>query len=76
MKTKDVVQLEKLLMELELYLLKNRQPGTFQVGKYVVQPIYWGENEDGEIIIDKESMLDEFEDTLENCINTNFVESL
>lgn len=73
MKIDKVIKLEKLLIELELYRKQNRQMGSCQIGRYIITPIYWGEEEDGEVVIDTESMLFEFEDLVKNYINTDFV---
>jgi hypothetical protein len=72
MTQKELLTLEKLLIKLD----SNREGfQTFQVGKYIIQPIYWGEDDEDGIFIDEESIRDEFNYFLENEISTNFADS-
>lgn len=35
--------------------------GTIQIGRYIIQPIYWSKDEDNNVnTLDKESVIDEF----------------
>ncbi len=72
MTQKELLTLEKLLIKLD-----NNRVGfqTFQVGRYIIQPIYWGEDDEDGIFIDEESIRDEFNYFLENEISTNFADS-
>jgi hypothetical protein len=71
----EVLQLEKLLIQLESYRCKSGEVGPIQIGGYVIQPIYWSEDEEGEITFDTDSMNREFEFLVENLLNENFITS-
>jgi len=73
MKNTEAIKLEKLLIKLHAANIQGGNDGSFQLGAYVISPIRWGEDSD-DIIIDTESMIDEFHQGLE-LIDTNFVES-
>ena len=73
MKITEAIKLEKLLIKLHQANIEGRNDGSFQLGAYVISPIRWGEDSD-DIIIDTESMIDEFHESLQ-FIDTNFVES-
>jgi hypothetical protein len=47
---------------------------TYQVDGYIVVPIYWGEDDEDGIIIDEDSMRDEFEYFVDNELSMDFVE--
>jgi hypothetical protein len=55
MTKQELTQLEELIEKLHSQYLN-----AFAVGKYVIQPIYWSEDNDGNINYDVESMRDEF----------------
>jgi hypothetical protein len=66
----QILNLEKLLIKSHKKNLEKGYDGPFQIGGYVISPIYWGEQDD-EITIDTETMLDEFHDTLQ-YLDTDF----
>jgi|688.fasta_scaffold1056129_2 hypothetical protein len=69
----EVLQLEKLLTKLELHRSKTYEFGPVQVGGYIIQPIYWGEDEEGEILFDTDSITQEFEHLVKNSLNKDFI---
>lgn len=56
-----MIQLEKDILQL---CRDNKLYQPFQVGGFIICPIHWGEI-DGEVEIDRESMIEEFEQTLD-----------
>jgi hypothetical protein len=55
MTKQELTQLEELIHKLHC-----EYPNSFVVGNYVIQPMYWSEDNDGNINYDVESMRDEF----------------
>ena len=56
-----MTQLEKDIIQL---CRENKLYQPFQVGGFIISPIHWGEV-DGEVEVDCESMMEEFEQTLD-----------
>ncbi len=54
-------QLEKIISD---FCDQNRQYETLRIGGYVIQPIYWSEDDNGNINYDTETMEDEFRNVI------------
>jgi len=54
-------QLEKILVD---FCNENNEYGTLRIGRYVIQPMYWSEDENGNINYDTESMEEEFRNVI------------
>lgn len=63
-------QLEKLLNELSYGNLE-----TFSVGRFIIQPIYWAEVDENEIMFNKEDMTWEFQNYIDNQLSKDFYEN-
>lgn len=50
-------ELEKVITD---YTLQNNKYGNLIIGRYVIQPMYWSEDNNGNINYDTESMECEF----------------
>jgi hypothetical protein len=72
MTQKELLTLEELLTKAHTEL---GQYQTYQVGRYIVQPIYWGEHPVYGIIPDEDSIRDEFDHFFENELSMDFVDS-
>jgi hypothetical protein len=55
MTKQELTQLEELIQKLH-----SQYSNAFAIGNYVIQPIYWSEDNQGNINYDVESMRDEF----------------
>ena len=66
-------ELEKIISD---FCDQNSQYETFCIGRYVIQPMYWSEDDNGNINYDTESMEDEFRNVIidleEHNENTEF----
>ena len=54
-------QLEKIISD---FCDQNRQYETLRIGGYVIQPIYWSEDDNGNINYDTETMEDKFRNVI------------
>jgi hypothetical protein len=54
-------QLEKIISD---FCDQNREYGTLRIGRYVIQPMIWSEDNNGNINYDTESMEDEFRNVI------------
>ena len=54
-------QLEKIISD---FCDQNREYGTLRIGGYVIQPMIWSEDNNGNINYDTESMEDEFRNVI------------
>ena len=52
---------------------ENKLYQPFQVGGYIISPIHYGEEEDGSLVVDTESMMEEFEQSIDS-VDFNFLE--
>jgi hypothetical protein len=71
MTQEELLTLEQLLIKLD-----NTRVGfqTYQVGRYIIQPIYWREHPFYGIIPDEDSIKEEFEYFVDNELSMDFVE--
>lgn len=61
-------QLEKIISD---YATQNNEYGTLTIGGYVIQPIYWSEDSDGNINYDTETMEVQFRDVISDLEEHN-----
>ena len=54
-------EIEKIIND---YCDENRHYETLRIGRYVIQPMYWSEDSNGNINYDTESMEDEFRNVI------------
>ena len=57
----ECVDIETLCLEELQEILEKLRPGPQIVGDYIIQPISWGEDDNGNVIYDIESIEQEFE---------------
>jgi hypothetical protein len=73
MTQEELLTLEQLLIKLD----NGRNTftvQTFQVGRYIIQPIYWGEDDEDGIFVDEDSIKEEFKYFVDNELSMDFVE--
>jgi len=74
MTQEELLTLEKLLIKFD----NGRDTftvQTFQVGRYIIQPIYWGVDDEDGVIVDEDSIRQEFEYFVDNELSMDFVDS-
>ena len=59
--TMTTEELEKIITD---YALENKEFGTLTIGGYVIQPMLWSEDNNGNINYDTDSMEDEFRNVI------------
>jgi len=60
--------LEKIIDD---YARQNKKNGTLIIGGYIIQPMYWSEDENHNILYDIESMEEEFRHVIGNLEEHN-----
>ena len=60
--------LEKIIDD---YARQNKKNGTLIIGGYIIQPMYWSEDENHNILYDIESMEEEFHNVIRNLEEHN-----
>ena len=61
-------ELEKVITD---YTLQNKEYGNLIIGRYVIQPMYWSEDNNGNINYDTESMENDFRNIIDDLEHHN-----
>jgi hypothetical protein len=61
-------ELEKVITD---YTLQNNKYGNLIIGRYVILPMYWSEDNNGNINYDTESMENEFRNIIDDLEHHN-----
>ena len=62
---------EQLEKKIEDYARQNKKHGTLIIGRYLIQPMYWSEDGNENILYDIESMEEEFHNVIRNLEEHN-----
>jgi hypothetical protein len=68
-------EISTLIKLVSKYNYEQSNFSTFQVGEFIVQPLYWYKDDEGEVFIDEDSVRAEFENFIKNEISFKFIES-